>query len=62
MEMLYVFFRFVSGFMRDVTGGYEYCFYCMGTCMVLGGLPLLLVPYNSDSDNNSSKNKTSSEK
>lgn len=30
--------------MRDVTGGYEYCFYCMGTCMVLGGVPLLLVP------------------
>lgn len=31
--------------MRDVTGGYEYCFYCMGTCMVLGGVPLLVVPF-----------------
>lgn len=33
----------LSGFMRDITGGYEMCFYCMGTCMVLGGVPLLLV-------------------
>lgn len=36
--------------MRDVTGGYEYCFYCMGTCMVLGGVPLLLVTYNGEEE------------
>jgi hypothetical protein len=33
----------LSGFMRDVTGSYNICFLFMGTCMVLGSLPLLLV-------------------
>ena len=33
----------ISGYLRDVTGSYSVCFLCMGTCMVLGGLPLLLV-------------------
>lgn len=33
----------LAGFLRDVTGSYSACFLCMGTCMVLGGLPLLLV-------------------
>lgn len=32
----------LAGFMRDLTGGYEICFYCMGTCMVLGSVPLLV--------------------
>ncbi|XP_011499502.1 PREDICTED: monocarboxylate transporter 13 [Ceratosolen solmsi marchali] len=34
----------LAGFMRDVTGSYNICFLFMGTCMVLGSLPLLLVP------------------
>lgn len=29
--------------MRDLSGGYEICFYCMGVCMVLGSIPLLVV-------------------
>ncbi|XP_044741742.1 monocarboxylate transporter 12 [Chrysoperla carnea] len=45
----------LAGYMRDVTGGYEYCFYCMGTCMVLGGVPLLLVPVNSMDPKNHKK-------
>ncbi|XP_012277377.2 monocarboxylate transporter 13 [Orussus abietinus] len=33
----------LTGYLRDVTGSYSVCFVCMGTCMVMGGLPLLLV-------------------
>ncbi|XP_015598462.1 monocarboxylate transporter 12 [Cephus cinctus] len=33
----------LAGYLRDVTGSYSVCFLCMGTCMVLSGLPLLLV-------------------
>ncbi|XP_070161969.1 monocarboxylate transporter 12 [Polyergus mexicanus] len=33
----------LAGYLRDVTGSYTVCFLCMGTCMVIGGLPLLLV-------------------
>ncbi|XP_033354196.1 monocarboxylate transporter 12 isoform X2 [Bombus vosnesenskii] len=33
----------LAGYLRDVTGSYSVCFLCMGTCMVMGGLPLLLV-------------------
>ncbi|KAF7998310.1 hypothetical protein HCN44_009708 [Aphidius gifuensis] len=33
----------LAGYLRDVTGSYSVCFLCMGTCMILGGLPLLLV-------------------
>ncbi|XP_076386851.1 monocarboxylic acid transporter silnoon isoform X1 [Megachile rotundata] len=33
----------LAGYLRDVTGSYNVCFLCMGTCMVMGGLPLLLV-------------------
>lgn len=32
----------LAGFMKDLTGGYEICFYCMGTCMVLGSVPLIV--------------------
>lgn len=32
----------LAGFLRDLSGGYEICFYCMGTCMVLGSVPLLI--------------------
>ncbi|XP_023248288.1 monocarboxylate transporter 12-like isoform X2 [Copidosoma floridanum] len=43
----------LAGLMRDVTGSYNICFLFMGTCMVLGGLPLLLVsddPKNVDEE------------
>lgn len=33
----------ISGYLCDVTGSYSVCFLCMGTCMVMGGLPLLLI-------------------
>lgn len=33
----------LAGYLRDVTGSYSVCFLCMGTCMVMGGLPMLLV-------------------
>lgn len=33
----------LAGYLRDVTGSYTVCFLCMGTCMVMGGLPMLLV-------------------
>lgn len=32
----------LAGFLKDLSGGYEICFYCMGTCMVLGSVPLLI--------------------
>lgn len=31
------------GLLRDLSGGYEVCFYCMGVCMVLGSVPLVVV-------------------
>ncbi|XP_034948874.1 monocarboxylate transporter 12-B [Chelonus insularis] len=33
----------LAGYLRDRTGSYNTCFFCMGTCMMLGGLPLLFV-------------------
>ncbi|KZC11903.1 PREDICTED: monocarboxylate transporter 12 [Dufourea novaeangliae] len=33
----------LTGYLRDVTGSYTVCFLCMGTCMVMGGVPMLLV-------------------
>ncbi|XP_050091260.1 uncharacterized protein LOC126574893 [Anopheles aquasalis] len=33
----------LAGLLRDVSGGYEICFYCMGVCMVLGSVPLLVI-------------------
>ncbi|XP_067627643.1 monocarboxylate transporter 14 [Eurosta solidaginis] len=32
----------LAGFLRDLSGSYDICFYCMGTCMVLGSIPLLV--------------------
>ncbi|CAG9136127.1 unnamed protein product [Plutella xylostella] len=31
----------VAGLVRDVTGGYSWCFYGMGSCMVLGTIPVI---------------------
>ncbi|KAL0809075.1 hypothetical protein ABMA28_012706 [Loxostege sticticalis] len=30
-----------AGLLRDVTGGYSWCFYGMGSCMVLGSIPVI---------------------
>lgn len=41
----------LAGYLKDVTGGYEICFYAMGTCMVLGCLPMLILTiFETDSD------------
>ncbi|XP_065368220.1 uncharacterized protein Sln [Calliphora vicina] len=32
----------LAGFLRDLSGSYAIVFYCMGSCMVLGCLPLLV--------------------
>ncbi|XP_020800681.1 uncharacterized protein LOC110178009 [Drosophila serrata] len=32
----------LAGLMRDLSGDYEICFYCMGSCMVLGCTPLIV--------------------
>lgn len=32
----------LAGLARDLTGGYEICFYSMGTCMLLGTIPIIL--------------------
>ncbi|XP_050067720.1 uncharacterized protein LOC126556500 [Anopheles maculipalpis] len=33
----------LAGLLRDVSGGYEICFYCMGVCMVMGSVPLIAI-------------------
>lgn len=33
----------VAGYLRDVYGSYEICFYTMGICMTIGSLPLLII-------------------
>ncbi|XP_052748048.1 monocarboxylate transporter 12 [Galleria mellonella] len=42
-----------AGLVRDVTGGYSWCFYGMGSCMVLGSIPVIafhICTKNEDSD------------
>ncbi|XP_029165635.1 monocarboxylate transporter 12-like [Nylanderia fulva] len=46
----------LAGYLRDVTGSYTVCFLCMGTCMVVGGLPLLLV-FNENQTNSTTATK-----
>lgn len=45
----------LAGYLKDLTGGYEICFYCMGACMALGSVPLivLIVKTNSSESNSS---------
>lgn len=52
----------LAGFLRDLSGGYDICFYCMGTCMVLGSIPLLIstVLYNNISKTNIDNDMTTS--
>uniref|UniRef100_A0A182RYX3 MFS domain-containing protein n=1 Tax=Anopheles funestus TaxID=62324 RepID=A0A182RYX3_ANOFN len=33
----------LAGLLRDLSGGYEICFYCMGVCMVMGSVPLIAI-------------------
>uniref|UniRef100_A0AAG5D144 Major facilitator superfamily (MFS) profile domain-containing protein n=1 Tax=Anopheles atroparvus TaxID=41427 RepID=A0AAG5D144_ANOAO len=33
----------LAGLLRDVSGGYEICFYCMGVCMLMGSVPLMVI-------------------
>lgn len=33
----------LAGYLKDLSGGYELCFYCMGACMVLGSVPLIVL-------------------
>ncbi|XP_031616386.1 monocarboxylate transporter 12 isoform X2 [Contarinia nasturtii] len=33
----------LAGYLKDLTGGYDTCFYCMGACMVLGAVPLIVL-------------------
>ncbi|XP_055904859.1 uncharacterized protein LOC129940519 [Eupeodes corollae] len=32
----------LAGFLRDLSGSYDICFYCMGSCMIMGCIPLLV--------------------
>lgn len=32
----------LAGYLRDLTGNYNIVFYCMGTGMVLGSIPLII--------------------
>ncbi|XP_055697556.1 monocarboxylate transporter 13 [Phlebotomus papatasi] len=43
----------LAGFLTDLSGGYEICFFCMGACMMLGSLPLLIVSLMESSSNTS---------
>lgn len=44
----------LAGFLKDLTGGYEMCFYCMGVCMCLGCVPLIvLIIETNNNDTNS---------
>lgn len=43
----------LAGYLKDLTGGYEICFFCMGTCMVLGSIPMILLAFiDQDDDSN----------
>lgn len=33
----------LAGYLRDLTGDYGTCFYCMGVCMVLGCIPMIVL-------------------
>lgn len=41
----------LTGFLRDLTGSYEACFYSMGACMMLGSIPLIVSIVLSNRDN-----------
>ncbi|GBP74219.1 Monocarboxylate transporter 12 [Eumeta japonica] len=43
-----------AGLVRDVTGGYSWCFYGMGSCMVLGSIPVIVFHVCSKSEDSES--------
>ncbi|XP_061381723.1 monocarboxylate transporter 12-like, partial [Danaus plexippus] len=43
-----------AGLLRDVTGGYSWCFYGMGSCMVLGSIPVLAFHLSTKNEDNES--------
>lgn len=49
----------LAGFLKDITGGYEICFYCMGTCMVLGSIPILISSMVHDNDSTREESEVS---
>lgn len=52
----------LAGFLKDLTGGYEVCFYCMGACMVLGSVPLIVLTFlesNAGTSSNSEESEVS---
>lgn len=51
----------LAGFLKDLTGGYEACFYCMGACMVLGSVPLIVLTILEPNDDVDEKNNEESE-
>ncbi|CAH2064679.1 unnamed protein product, partial [Iphiclides podalirius] len=43
-----------AGMIRDVTGGYSWCFYGMGSCMVLGSIPVIAFHVTTKNEDNDS--------
>ncbi|CAG9577674.1 unnamed protein product [Danaus chrysippus] len=43
-----------AGLLRDVTGGYSWCFYGMGSCMVLGSIPVIAFHLSTKNEDNDS--------
>lgn len=51
----------LAGYLKDLTGGYEICFFCMGACMSLGTIPLIVLALtNSENDSTAEESETSS--
>ncbi|KPJ05376.1 Monocarboxylate transporter 9 [Papilio xuthus] len=43
-----------AGMVRDITGGYSWCFYGMGSCMVLGSIPVIAFHITTKNEDNDS--------
>ncbi|XP_068627166.1 monocarboxylate transporter 12-like [Battus philenor] len=43
-----------AGLVRDITGGYSWCFYGMGSCMVLGSIPVIAFHITTKNEDNES--------
>ncbi|CAG4980554.1 unnamed protein product [Parnassius apollo] len=43
-----------AGMVRDITGGYSWCFYGMGSCMVLGSIPVIAFHITTKNEDNES--------
>lgn len=49
----------LAGYLKDLTGGYEICFFCMGTCMVLGSIPMILLAFIEQDDDSTTATEES---